>query len=117
MALSNWLTRDEWNAVFFVGLKEKIEGKPVHNLSNQLQLGIGALHRAGYVFQGIKSTAEGEYEKVMMCCDGNENILVEVMTQTLDVSARARELLVFAESSLPTMNFDWLRELIDEETQ
>ncbi len=110
MALSNWLTRDEWNACYFTGLRQGTGS----DLGQQLCAGIAALHQAGYKFKGIESSANGDYKKVTMCCEGNDSCLVEVMTGTLDVLGRAKELLLWAPGNLPGMDWSWLQELVTE---
>ena len=63
MALSNWLTRGEWNAVFIAGF---LDGDAT-DLGDRLRKGIARLHRAGYRFRGINSDENGNYEKVTQC--------------------------------------------------
>lgn len=114
MALSNWLTRNEWNACYFAGMKEAIDGRPCNDLGEQMRLGIGVLHRAGYIFNGIKSTAKGDYEKVTQCCHGNEAILAEIIGGYggFDGLARAKEVLVWANG--PKLDWSWLAEAAKE---
>lgn len=115
MALSNWLTRDEWNAVYFAGLKLAIDGAECKNMGDQLRLGIGALNRAGYNFTGIVSTPDGDYEKVSQCCNGNETVLAEMMGAYggFDKVARAKEVLAWT-GSPEAMDWSWLREALKE---
>ena len=113
MALSNWLTRNEWNACYFAGMKEIIDGKPAEGLGDQLRLGISVLHRAGYEFTGIESTLEGDYTKVTQCCDGNESVLAELIGACggFDRVGRAKELLAWKDG--PKVDWTWLKEIID----
>lgn len=115
MALSNWLTRDEWNACYFAGFKAAIDGEICNNLSDRMRLGIGALHRAGYVFAGITSSPDGDYGKVEQCCDGNETVLAELMGGYggFDSVARAKEVLAWANG--PKMDWSWLKEALEEQ--
>ena len=108
MALSNWLTRQEWNACFFAGMKEEI----CADLGTQLRLGIGLLHRSGYVFEGITSTAAGDYEKVTQCCDGNERVLVEFLDGSFDPRGRAKEVLAWTDG--PNLDWSWLSEALTD---
>ena len=118
MALSNWLTRDEWNAVYFQGMHaaELRNGKCV-DLSEQLMLGVAVLHRTGYKFTGIEVLNEPKdpsgvtYRKVRMCCEGNEKCLGEFMDGSLDLVGRATEFLKWAEG-YPNVDVAWLKELM-----
>lgn len=114
MALSNWLTRDEWNACYFAGIKEIIDGKPCNGLGDQLCLGIGYLHRAGHKFTGITSDEKGNYDKVTQCCTGNETVLAELIGGYggFDKLARAKEVLEWKDG--PNIDWDWLRDAIAE---
>lgn len=116
MALSNWLTRDEWNACYFAGMGEILDGKEAEGLGDQLRLGIGVLHRAGYKFRGIDSTPEGDYTKVTQCCEGNESVLAEMMGGYggFNKFERAKETLEFAKKALPNVDFTWLEEVVKE---
>lgn len=112
MALSNWLTRNEWNACYFAGIKEKMDGKLCGDLGTHLRLGIGALHRSGYAFRGIMSTAEGDYEKVTQCCDGNESVLAEILDGSFDMRGRAKEVLAWTDG--PKLDWSWLSDALKE---
>src|SRR5215813_6938950 len=98
MTLSNWLTRDEWNAVYFAGMGEALDGKTCDSLGAHMKLGIGALVRAGYRFRGIDADAAGNYEKREACCDGNETVLAELIGDFggFDKLGRAKEAVAFA---------------------
>lgn len=118
MALSNWLTRDEWNAAYFLGMDaaEK-RAQKCADLGEQLLLGIAALHLTGYKFTGIEVVNEPgmmagiNYRKVRQCSEGNEQCLVEFMDGTLDLVGRAREFLKWAEGH-PNLDVAWLHELM-----
>ena len=103
MAISNWLTRDEWNAVFFAGLEaahkyneehgKMPEGPQWGGLGGIMHFGMGALAGAGYKFTGIDAQPNGDYEKVRQCCGGNERVLAEFIDGTFSAYDRSRELL------------------------
>lgn len=113
MSLSNWLTRDEWNAAYFAGIKVASDGTPFNNLSDQLRLGIAALHGAGYQFQGISIDDDGGVHRVTQVGDGNERVLAELMKGSFDVAARALETLAFAERTKLSYDFSWLAEALN----
>lgn len=117
MALSNWLTRDEWNAVYFAGMRAVIDGETCDSLGNQMRLGIAALHRSGYRFRGINADKNGCYEKVVQVCAGNERCLAEMMDGTFDRLGRARELLRFADAEPLRIDLAWLREAVEPLTE
>lgn len=114
MALSSYLTRDEWNTCYFAGASEAHEGKKCESLADQLSLGIGALHRAGYEFKGIESTSEGHYTKVEQCDGGNSGVLAEMVSGDFDRLARAKETLTWVAINLPTMDWSWLADGVKE---
>jgi hypothetical protein len=112
MTLSNWLTRDEWNAVYFAGMGEALDGKKCKCLGDHMKLGIAALVRAGYRFCGIDADPEGNYEKRRPCSDGNETVLAELIGEFggFDKLGRAKEAVAFAEKEIPKLDFGWLKD-------
>lgn len=115
MALSDWLTRDEWNAAF-LGYMALVTGDeegfpwPV-DLSTQLRVGIIVVNKAGYTdWAGISigdpddyKTVSGDLESrlgVDACTAERDNsaCLAELMTGKLDILARAAETLVWLEA-------------------
>jgi hypothetical protein len=116
LALSNWLTRQEWNAAFFtyltlVNLENTDDPEsapwPV-DLSTHLRVGICVLDRMGYKgWTGITVTNNGDPDSVSKCEDSryashactaegnNANCLVEIMDGTIDFRGRTRELLLW----------------------
>jgi len=95
-----------------VGSYVMIDGEPCKGLGDQLCLGIGVLHRAGYKFSGINSTPDGQYEKVCECCPGNESVLAELIQGTFDGLGRARETLAF---NCGDLDWDWLADVVSAE--
>ena len=119
MALSNWLTRDEWNACFILGWKKlarkrNISSEEQVDLSTQMRAGIAVMAKAGYKFKGINADENGDFEKVTQCCKGNESCLAEFLTGNLDVLRRSEELLAWAPANIPSINLRWLRKLVEE---
>jgi len=94
MAFSNWVTRDEWNACFFIG---KLHPEGADSLGTLLDAGVKHLAAAGYKFTGIAVDEMGRWEKVTQCCDGNEGVLLEMLDGTFDPPGRAKEFLAWAE--------------------
>lgn len=111
MALSNWLTRDEWNACWVLGLEKIIDDEiEEYGLGKQLRLGIATLHKLGYKFTGIADiTEDGNFTKVSMCCTGNETVLGELIDGTFNKLGRSREALAFFEKELPEYDASWLK--------
>jgi len=95
MALSNWLTRDEWDACFVMGHKSEKESK---GLGDVLRNGIGELVKAGYKFTGIEADEEGNYEKITQCCGDNAPVLGELIDGSFDVVGRAKNGVRFIKS-------------------
>jgi hypothetical protein len=112
MTLSNWLTREEWNAVYFAGMGEALDGKTCDSLGALMKLGIAALVRAGYRFRGIDAAPDGDYERREQCCDGNETVLAELVGEFggFDKLLRAKEAVAFAEREIPRLDFGWLKD-------
>lgn len=115
MALSNWLTRDEWNTVYFAGLGAIANGAKCENLGDQMRLGISELVKANYKFHGITANENGDYEKVSQCCDGNETVLAELMGGYggFDKLGRAKEAVEYSKN-IPSLDFTWLSKAIKE---
>jgi len=116
MALSNWLTRDEWNAVFFMGIAGAMTTRdPVTDLGDQMRLGIKALHKADYKFEGIDSEVDGGYTKVKQVCEGNETVLAELMGAYggFDLTGRADEAVQFIDKEIPGIDDSLMVEVMN----
>ncbi len=114
MALSNWLTRGEWNASFlayyvYAAQQAETTGQVLHaNLSTQLRTGICMLDHHGYKnWTGIgvsdntdlNSIAKSDNTKygVNACTAEGDNsgVLADMISGTLDVPTRADETLLW----------------------
>lgn len=105
MTLSNYLTRDEWNAAFFgyfFLVKYEKAIWPV-DLSTQLRTGILLLNSQNYTnWQGVSVGEQNsninsvqKTGRLSLCTRGkdNSNCLVEILNGTLDYKERAFETL------------------------
>ncbi len=101
MSLSAYLTRDEWNAAFFVAAHASAEGRIplVRDLSDQLRWGIVLLHKAGLAFGGVEAHGDSpdDVEKVT-CLDNPSNVgvLADVISGRFDGRRRLYEFLDWA---------------------
>lgn len=128
MALSNWLTRGEWNAAFLAYLcgvdpdDPKAFPYPV-DLSTQLRVGICLLQQQGYTEWGgihvndprnpdsVHKAEDSRYGVNACTAEGdNGACLVEIMEGTIDIPARAEETLTWLDQH-PELNFPILREI------
>jgi len=102
MALSNWLTRGEWNAAWLLGISPLEDGEaPVKSLGEQLRRGIKILHEAGYRdWTGLAVNDQGDAEKdpdskygAQACtAEGNNaGALAEHIAGTFDARGRFEE--------------------------
>ena len=128
MALSNWLTRNEWSASFiayFTGTDpsgEDPEALPYPvNLDTHLRTGICLLSHHGYKgWTGIRvpddedpdsvhKEEDSKYGASACTAEGdNSTCLVEVMQGTLDMKTRAEEVLLWMDEH-PEVDFPTLR--------
>ena len=109
MALSNWLTRNEWNMAYFAG----VQTHPHPNgLGEILIAGMVAMHKAGWIFQGIDIDDNGNYQKLTQCCDDNANVLAEMITDTFDWVGRAREAIAYADFYFPALDLSEIKEAV-----
>jgi hypothetical protein len=119
MALSNWLTRGEWNTAFFsylalvLATRNDGEDAPPYpcDLSFQLRVGICLMDVQGYkAWTGVtvadnsnhlsvRKEERSRYGARAVTAEGdNSACLVEVMEGRLDVKARARETLAWMDA-------------------
>ena len=128
MALSNWLTRQEWNGAFVLYICEAQNGNAPYpvDMSAHLHGGICFMDKAGYKnWTGIKvgnnedpdtvHKAEGtRYGSRACTAEGdNSGALVEIMTGQLDGHARMMEFLEWAKGH-PELNLTKYQALLDE---
>lgn len=126
MALSNWLTRDEWNAAFLAYLA--VEERPAPDLSLHLRVGICYVHLSGYTaWKGIRvgdpddpRSVSKDYESAykvdaITAERDNSACLLEIMEGHLDLSKRAQETLVWMDKH-PELQFPHLRSLCEHLT-
>lgn len=128
MALSNWLTRGEWNASFisyftgvdFSGQNPDALPYPI-DLSTHLRGGICLLNRHGYKeWTGIRVADENDPNSIhkeeeskygARACTAEEDnsaCLLEIMDGTINIMDRARETLLWLDKH-PEIDFPALR--------
>lgn len=129
MALSNWLTRNEWNAAYFaylvcVDFSENPDPQsfpfPV-DLSTHLRVGICLVHQHGYTdwsgiavpnpedFNSVRKSEDTRYGVNACTAEGdNAGCLAEILEGKLDLKVRAGEVLVWLDQH-PELNFEGLR--------
>lgn len=132
MALSNWLTRNEWSASFIAYLTgvdpsgEDPEAFPYPvDLSTHLRTGICIVNRCGYKeWAGIRVPDDGDPDSIHKDEDSkygasactaegdNSECLVEVMTGRLDVKTRSKEVLAWMDVH-PELDFPSLRAMCE----
>lgn len=102
------LTREEWNAAYFLGLEEIVRGDLQCDFEGQIRAGAKRLAAAGYRFHPRAPVAEaaspGPTPHERSCrelCDG-----------TFDVVGRARETLHWLALRAPRVNRQWLERLV-----
>jgi hypothetical protein len=117
MALSNYLTRGEWNAAYFAGMLRALEAGPggMLNMSDTLRAGIAEIARSGYEFRGLTVAEDGTaHKREQVVGPDNAAVLAELIDGTFDARARSKEALAFADENLPNMDWQWLKDVIRE---
>jgi hypothetical protein len=88
----NLLTRQEWNAAYFLGLERILKGQASGNLADQLAAGVRELHRSGYSFRAVRVQADGSLCAQDGCLVGeHDRASREILHGSFDQIARARE--------------------------
>lgn len=116
MTLSDYLTRNEWNACYFLGMKVKATDHQsgIITLADQLKAGIAIMHKSEYTFKGIVSFEDGSYVPVQPCSEENGNALIDVMSGNIDLLKRAKETLEFVSTQPVHVDFHWLHNQVKE---
>jgi hypothetical protein len=111
MALSNWLTREEWNTAYFAGVVNADENS--HGLGDLLIAGMVAMHKAGYIFTGINIDDNGNYNKITQCCGDNAGVLVELMDGSFNAMERAKSAVAYADVHIPNLDLSAIKSAIN----
>lgn len=112
MTLSECLTRDEWNACYFVGIQKNRDRLEKPTLIEYLMAGIIELDRAGHKFKGIVAFEHQEPDRLRKCNEGNENVLNELIDGTFKITDRAIEAMAWIGKSNLLINLSWLHDFI-----
>ncbi|GAB4280923.1 MAG: hypothetical protein Kow0092_36440 [Deferrisomatales bacterium] len=105
----NRLSRQEWNAAYFLGLEEMFRGPSGYNVTEQVSRGVVRLAAAGYCFsQGApRAPAEesaGPREHHRACRELGEG--------SFDAVGRAEEALSWLRGALPELDTEWIEGLL-----
>lgn len=113
MALSNWMTRQEWNGAYTLYMCEVLRRRAEYptDLSTLLRTGVCLMARAGYQDWGgitvsdpmdpdtVRKAEKSRYGVNACTAEGNNaGCLLEQMTGELDLLARMREFREWAKS-------------------
>lgn len=101
------LTRQEWNAAFFLGSEE---GRFQGALAAQIRRGIQILSGTGYTFE-VQALLEsgGRLGDWPALPDEHERACREIARGDFDTSGRAREALQWLTDTAPEVDGTWLR--------
>ena len=114
METANALTRNEWNAAYFLGMEELDLYPASFNFTEQVVMGAKIMASGGYVFEHLdlaptgwfvsrgRPTWRGEHDT---CCR-------EVASGNFDMLGRAREAFSWISANLPRTSTEWLEGLI-----
>jgi hypothetical protein len=111
MALSNWLTRTEWNIAYFAGL---VNERKSDDLGGILIGGLVAMHKAGWIFEGIDIDNDGNYTKINQCCAGNEMVLAELINGSFSPRQRAEEAIAYVDAHFPAIDLSEIKKALKE---
>lgn len=112
--VADWLTRDEWNACFFLGQEAFFRDEVRCGLCEQVAIGAKKLVDAGYVFTGLRVGTSGRLESRG---DGeppreHEHSCGEVAEGAFDDIGRARIALEWLGTRAPAVSTAWLEQLL-----
>lgn len=109
-ALNN-LTRQEWNAAYFLGLERVFRRNHPHSFADQMAAGLQCLVQAGYPIRGASS--DGDSRALSGATTGeHEKSCEEITRGAFDPIDRARDALPWIAANLPEMNTEWLQALL-----
>jgi hypothetical protein len=109
----NGLTRQEWNAAYFVGLERILRGEETGNLSDQVAAGVRELHRSGYRFACVRLDGEGRCSVLTGLPAGeHDRASREILAGTFDQIGRAREALAWLRETACAEKAGWLNGLV-----
>ena len=112
--LLNTLTKDEWNAAYFLGLEELHRGPFGFGVHEQIKRGARRLVSAGYAFERLKAASGGSLQPTRETESSREHraAFQEMADGSFDTIGRARETLDWLATRLPNTNRAWLRDLL-----
>ncbi|MBI5445489.1 MAG: hypothetical protein HY900_30275 [Deltaproteobacteria bacterium] len=110
----NALTRQEWNAAYFIGLERILKGEETGNVAVQVAVGLRELQRSGHHFARLREdSARGLCQAPEVPAEReHDRASREILAGSFDQIGRAREALAwFAETSLAD-RAGWLHGLV-----
>jgi hypothetical protein len=112
--LLNALTKDEWNAAYFLGLEELHRGPFGFGVEEQIKRGARRLVSAGYAFERLKAASGGSLQPTRETKSPREHgaAFREMANGSFDTIGRARETLDWLAARLPNANRAWLCDLL-----
>ena len=112
--LLNALTKDEWNAAYFLGLEELHRGPLGFSVQEQIKRGARRLLSAGYAFERLKAASGDPLQATRKTEHPREHHAAfrELADGSFDTIGRARETLDWLAARLPNASRVWLRDLL-----
>ncbi len=107
----NGLTRQEWNAAYFLGLEQMFRWDGPNTFAAQMQEGYLRLLEAGHRAQRC-DVATAAVPRCSSLPGEHEQSCREILEGFFDPIQRAREALAWIEGTLPHVDTDWLRALL-----
>jgi hypothetical protein len=109
----NCLTREEWNAAYFLGLQKIMEGRAQGNLAAQVRAGVEELCGCGYTFQRLERGPDGSLRPNRIARGGEHQAACrEILAGEFDPIERARVALAWLRPILQEEKADWLGGLV-----
>jgi hypothetical protein len=108
------LTRQEWNAAYFLGLEEVVTGRFQGGLDAQVRRGIEILAGTGYAFE-VQTFLEkgGQLEAWSELPDEHGYACRELARGEFDLQGRAREAARWLEEAAPGIDGTWERRVLE----
>jgi hypothetical protein len=110
-----WLTREEWNACYFLGQEAFFRDHVKCGLCDRVSIGMERLINTGYEFEMLRAGSSGRLKAITTERPPGEHHLSceEVASGAFDDIGRARDALRWLQDRTPGVSTKWLEDILD----
>jgi hypothetical protein len=114
METVNSLTKQEWNAAYFLAMEELQRYPASFNFTERVVMGAKILASHGYRFEHLERAPTGWFASRGHPAWRGEHDTCrrEIANGTFDLAGRAREALAWISANFPRVSTEWLENLI-----